>query len=78
MQALDKAEQLAVDESPPAGNEGAMNGLESSPDHFLVIEPGRRQLRTELNELLHYRDLLYFLIRRDLSVRYKQTLLGVA
>jgi homopolymeric O-antigen transport system permease protein len=45
---------------------------------LFVIEPGRRPLRSEWNELLHYRDLLYFLVRRDLSIRYKQTLLGVA
>jgi len=43
----------------------------------LIIEPGRRPLRQELDELLHYRDLLYFLVRRDLTVRYKQTVLGV-
>lgn len=42
-----------------------------------IIEPGRRPLRQELDELLHYRDLLYFLVRRDLTVRYKQTVLGV-
>ena len=42
-----------------------------------IIEPGRRPLRQELEELLHYRDLLYFLVRRDLTVRYKQTVLGV-
>ncbi len=43
----------------------------------LIIEPGRQPLRQELDELLHYRDLLYFLVRRDLTVRYKQTVLGV-
>ncbi len=42
----------------------------------LVIEPGRRQLGEELEDLLHYQDLLYFLVRRELAVRYKQTLLG--
>ena len=48
------------------------------PSHYLiVIEPGRRRLREEISDLLHYRDLLYFLTRRDLSVRYKQTVLGV-
>lgn len=43
-----------------------------------IIRPGRRPLRDELQALFHYRDLLYFLTRRDLTVRYKQTLLGVA
>src|SRR5258708_31034970 len=29
-------------------------------------------------ELWHYREVLYFLIVRDLKVRYRQTVLGVA
>src|SRR5215207_8358466 len=32
----------------------------------------------ELSELLRYRDLLYFLALKELKVRYKQTLFGVA
>lgn len=48
-----------------------------SPEYLVVIEPGRRRLGEEIADLLHYRDLLYFLTRRDLSVRYKQTVLGV-
>ncbi len=48
-----------------------------SETYELIIEPGRRPLRQEFDELLHYRDLLYFLVRRDLTVRYKQTVLGV-
>jgi lipopolysaccharide transport system permease protein len=48
-----------------------------SSDYLIVIEPGRRRFREEIQDLLHYRDLLYFLTRRDLSVRYKQTVLGV-
>lgn len=50
----------------------------SSERPCLVIEPGRLSLRNELRELLVYRDLLYFLVRRDLAVRYRQTFLGVA
>ncbi len=47
------------------------------PEYLIVIEPGRRRLAEEISNLLDYRDLLYFLTRRDLSVRYKQTVLGV-
>ena len=43
-----------------------------------IIEPGRRSLAGEWRELVDYRDLLYFLIRRHVSVRYKQTVLGVS
>jgi lipopolysaccharide transport system permease protein len=41
-----------------------------------VIEPSRGIAFPKLGELWHYRDLLYFLIRRDLGVRYRQTLIG--
>ncbi len=35
-------------------------------------------LHLNLGELWRYRELLYFLTQRDIKVRYKQTLLGVA
>jgi lipopolysaccharide transport system permease protein len=59
----------------PSLSETAISG--PTPDYLVVIEPGRRRLGGEIADLLHYRDLLYFLTRRDLSVRYKQTVLGV-
>lgn len=40
----------------------------------VVIEPGSAGV--SLTELIAYRDLLYFLVRRDLVVRYVQTVLG--
>lgn len=42
------------------------------------IESGQATARHFLGEYWHYRDLLYFLTWRDVKVRYKQTLLGVA
>lgn len=42
------------------------------------IEPTRGWPRLELRELFEYRELLYFLIWRDIKVRYKQTVLGAA
>lgn len=47
-------------------------------DFHLVIEPGKRGVGEELADILHYRDLLYFLVRRELTVRYQQTLLGAS
>ncbi len=55
----------------------AMSCDHKSPETVLVIEPGERPLWGELRDLLHYRDLLYFLVRREIAVRYKQTFLGV-
>lgn len=43
-----------------------------------VIRPSRGWARVDLRELWDYRELLYFLVWRDVKVRYKQTALGVA
>jgi lipopolysaccharide transport system permease protein len=43
---------------------------------WVVIDPTAGQRLVEVRELWHYRDLLYFLTWRDISVRYKQTVLG--
>lgn len=45
---------------------------------FTIIEPSSDNLGLQLRELWLYRELLYFLIWRDIKVRYKQTLLGAA
>ncbi len=46
--------------------------------HQVVIEPSRGWLSLQLGALWQYRELLYFLVWRDIKVRYKQTALGVA
>lgn len=43
-----------------------------------VIEPRSGWQLVDLNELWRYRELLGFLIWRDIKVRYKQTVLGAA
>ncbi len=43
----------------------------------LVIEPPKRWLSVNWSELWRYRDLFMTLAWRDISVRYKQTALGV-
>ncbi len=43
----------------------------------LIIEAGRAEAHY-WRDLLRYRDLFYFLAWRDLLVRYKQTVIGVA
>lgn len=42
-----------------------------------VIDAGRKVALPDLRELWDYRDLAYFLARRDVSIRYKQTAIGV-
>src|SRR5262250_759006 len=44
----------------------------------LRIAPSTGWVSLKLYELWEYRDLLYFLVWRDVKIRYKQTVLGVA
>lgn len=44
----------------------------------LTIEPSHGWVPLRLHELWEYRELLYFLVWRDIKVRYKQTVLGAA
>jgi len=53
-----------------------MNSAEPLP--LVVIEPTRGLAALRLGELWAYRELLYFLVWRDVKVRYKQTVLGAA
>lgn len=46
-------------------------------DKFLVIEAGRAH-RQYWRDIWRYRELFYFLVWRDILVRYKQTVVGVA
>ena len=50
----------------------------SASSRVIVIRPASRLPRLDLAELWHYRELLWTLVWRDVSVRYKQTFLGVA
>ncbi|MGK7873265.1 MAG: ABC transporter permease [Xenococcaceae cyanobacterium] len=43
---------------------------------FLRIQPSRGWVSLKLRELWEYRELLYFLVWRDIKVRYKQTVVG--
>jgi lipopolysaccharide transport system permease protein len=42
----------------------------------IVIRPSRGWIALKLGDLWEYRELLYFLVWRDIKVRYKQTALG--
>jgi lipopolysaccharide transport system permease protein len=59
-----------VDVAPDA------ESLAGLPIH--VIAPSHRWVPLDLGELWAYRELLYFLVWREVKVRYKQTTLGVA
>jgi len=42
-----------------------------------VIEPSRGWVSLKLSQLWKYREVLYFLVWRDIEVRYRQTLIGM-
>lgn len=49
-----------------------------APERHALIKSEEAGVQLNLGELWHYRELLYFLTLRDIKVRYKQTLMGVA
>jgi len=52
------------------------SAVDSSPP--LIIKPVSGWRAIDFKELWAYRELLYFLVWREIKVRYKQTLLGAA
>ncbi|RPH78552.1 MAG: ABC transporter permease [Nitrospiraceae bacterium] len=52
-----------------------MNGL---TQHVTRVEPRAAWVSLNLGDLWAYRELLYFLVWRDIKVRYKQTALGAS
>ena len=51
---------------------------EALPHPVVRIEARGRWMALDLGELWAYRSLIYFLIWRDIKVRYKQTVIGAA
>ena len=45
-------------------------------EYELIIQQSKGLLRIDWHGLLHYRDLLFLLVRRDFLAQYKQTILG--
>jgi lipopolysaccharide transport system permease protein len=41
------------------------------------IEPQRNRFELRLHEVWQYRELMYFLVWRDIKIRYKQTVIGI-
>ena len=52
--------------------------MAASSHPVVILRPSGRFTRLNLGDVWEYRDLLYFLVWRDIKVRYKQTALGAA
>jgi len=50
--------------------------MENTVDKLSIIGPKKGWIPIDLPEIWKYRELLYFLTKRDIKVRYKQTVLG--
>jgi lipopolysaccharide transport system permease protein len=65
----------AADDNPSGPS--AVHPPELAQAERIVIEPTRGWMPIPFAELWKYRELLLFMVWRDLKVRYKQTVLGV-
>jgi lipopolysaccharide transport system permease protein len=54
-----------------------VNEIAVAQEPLFVIKPSKRWAPLNLSDLWAYREVFYFLVWRDIKVRYKQTLLGV-
>ncbi len=72
--------ELIEVENLPEGSAatGSLEPATTTPATVTVIEAKTGWRALDLPELWRYRELVYFLIWRDIKVRYKQTVLGAA
>src|SRR5262249_11062643 len=61
----------------PRISDKASFGINTSAESTVVIQPRRHLFALDLKAIWEYRELLYFLVWRDLKVHYRQTLIGV-
>src|SRR3954454_24943920 len=71
--------QSAALQAPLTEHLAAWEAGNAEPDYpEVVIRPRTGGVAIDWEELLFFRELLFFLAWRDVKVRYKQTVLGVA
>lgn len=72
---LEKASKAGAEiKAMSAGDANSNSDVFDNP--FILIEAESRHVGPDLRQLWVYRELLVFLIWRDIKIRYKQTLLG--
>jgi homopolymeric O-antigen transport system permease protein len=73
---------LAIPSTQPASEGQLKSSTAARPDlpkePVVIIEPNQVWNAINLRDLWSFRELLYFLTWRDVKVKYKQTVLGVA
>src|SRR3954469_24796318 len=58
-------------------NNQAIDKMNNIVESTVIIEPRSGLFQLDLRGIWQYRELLYFLVWRDLKVRYKQTIIGI-
>lgn len=80
--AADIPNQTLTPQARPGGGAAAAadraDSLEPTEAPVVVIQPRRGWRLFDWKEFMEYRDLLYFLVLRDVAVLYKQTILGLS
>lgn len=67
-----------VNDMPTPGGEAVVPSLSRHRVPTYVLEPQRGVFDLGLKAVWEYRELLFFMIWRDVKVRYKQTVIGVS
>ncbi|GAC1419333.1 MAG: ABC transporter permease [Gemmatimonadaceae bacterium] len=75
---MQAVEAVPPPDSPPPGSIAPRDASNTDTGVLTVLQPTHGWMRIDTGELWRYRDLLYFLTWREISIRYKQTLLGFA
>lgn len=74
-----KNSEFQLNAIPGVANSDQENYLPNLPEKpVVIIEPTKSWVAVNMSDLWSYRELLYFLAWRDIKVRYKQTVFGVA
>ena len=69
---------IDIPSTEPRVTPAAKDQWESEAPPVMLIRRSGRWVSINFRDLWHYRELLYFLIWRDIKVRYKQTVVGAA
>ncbi|HEX3357378.1 MAG TPA: ABC transporter permease [Tepidisphaeraceae bacterium] len=69
---------MSATEVRPVSSEVTEPGMEQPGEADLVIKARKGWIAVDWRELISHRELLVFLIWRDVKVKYKQAILGVA
>ena len=78
MRTLSEAEERAAGNAGQESDLAAVQALAERPELAARIVSSRVSLRVRLVELWRARELFFFLVRKDLKVKYKGSVLGVA